>query len=76
MLAKSKFAQAVGLRIAALRIKKGLTQRELGERVGYSPGMITMIELGVREPTLEKFVQMAYILGASTDYLLGRNVTK
>lgn len=76
MLPKSDFAAALGLRIRWLREKKEITQRDLAQRVGYSQTMITMIEMGVREPTLEKTVKLAYVLGCSTDYLLGRKVAK
>lgn len=76
MLAKSEFAQAVGARIRTLRKKKCMSQGDLGDRVGYTPGMITMIELGSREPSLEKLVKIAYVLNCSTDFLLGRAVTK
>lgn len=44
-----------------LRLKSGLNQKELGDRLGLSKSTISMYELGEREPSLE-------ILEAIADY--------
>ncbi|GGP79372.1 hypothetical protein GCM10010278_67340 [Streptomyces melanogenes] len=41
---------AVGEQIKVLRIRAGLTQRELGRLVGYTESQISSIERGVRVP--------------------------
>ncbi|MBR8673105.1 helix-turn-helix domain-containing protein [Lactococcus lactis] len=58
-------------RLKELRKKKGLTQKELAEKIGIQQGGYTNWETGKREPKLETVVQLAKILEATTDYLLG-----
>ena len=64
----------VGRRIKELRIKKGLSQQELGEIVGVTKVSVCGYENGSRVPSLETFEQMAELFGTTTDYLLGREV--
>lgn len=58
-------------RLKELRKKKGLTQKELAEKIGIQQGGYTNWETGKREPKLETVVELAKILEATTDYLLG-----
>lgn len=60
-----------GTRILALRKKEGLSQAQLGEKVGLSHKAISTIESGVRGTTIDKLVELAYIFHVSADYLLG-----
>lgn len=60
----------IGLRIAALRKRAGLSQRELGQRLGVSASAVGMYEQGRREPSAEKLVRLAEILEVTVDYLL------
>lgn len=54
-----------------LRMKAGLQQKELGEKVGLSNNGIGMMERGHRGTTIEKLVVLAEFFHVSTDYLLG-----
>lgn len=51
-------------RVKALRLKKGLSQVELAEKVGCSQGMISKIEKGLANPTLDLIEALARALDA------------
>lgn len=58
-------------RLKMLRKKKNITQSELADRVGTTQGTVGKWENGKLEPNLEKVVELAKELDATTDYLLG-----
>ena len=60
----------LGLRIALLRIEKGLSQAELGRQLGVSPSTVGMYEQGRRMPSLDLVVRLAREFSVTTDYLL------
>lgn len=72
-LAKSVAITAVhaGHRLVLLRKEKGITQKELAERLGVTQSMISDYENGVMRLHGELIVQLTEILGASADDLLG-----
>ena len=59
------------VRLKELRLKKGLTQTELGEKVGVKQSTFTNWENGKREPNFETLLKLASILKTTTSYLLG-----
>lgn len=59
-------------RLKELRLKKGLTQTELGEKVGVKQNTFTNWENGKREPSYEKLEKLADLLDVSLDWLFGR----
>ena len=60
------------VRLKELRLKKGLTQTELGEKVGVKQSTFTNWENGKREPSFENLVKLADLLDVSLDSLFGR----
>ena len=60
----------LGQRIALLRRELGLSQAELARRLGISASAVGMYEQERREPAAQILVNLASILGVSTDYLL------
>lgn len=64
---KDAFAE----RVYQLRVKRRLTQKELGEAIGVSHKTISTIESGLRTTSFEKLVLLAKFFDVSTDYLLG-----
>lgn len=60
-----------GKRLKELRLKKGLTQEELGREVGVGKSAICCYEKETRNPALETIIEFMNILGVSADYLLG-----
>ncbi len=60
-----------GSRLKQLRIKKGLTQSELGEIIGLNKSTICCYEKGTRQPPIENILDFIQIFNVSADYLLG-----
>lgn len=59
-------------RLKEIRIKRGLTQTELGEKVGVKQSTFTNWENGKREPNFEIVIKLADLLEVSVDWLFGR----
>lgn len=59
----------IGERIAAARKEAGLTQAELGKKLGVTQQMITQIEKGRRNPKTETICKIAEALDVSSAWL-------
>jgi transcriptional regulator with XRE-family HTH domain len=55
-----------------LRTARGWTQARVARRVGVSVPYLSMLERGVREPSLAVLRRLARVLGVPTAALLGR----
>ena len=60
-------------RLKRLRLEAGLTQKELGERVGVTKVSICCYENGSRLPSLDTLVDLANVFKVDVDYLLGND---
>ncbi|NCE63064.1 XRE family transcriptional regulator [Pseudoflavonifractor sp. 524-17] len=56
--------------LRATRKSKGLTMKELGEKVGVSESAISQYETGKREADFETLLKIGEVLDCSIDYLL------
>jgi transcriptional regulator with XRE-family HTH domain len=56
--------------IKKLRAKIGLTQEQLGEKLGFDHAAISQWETGKREPDYSTLKKLAEFFGVSTDFLL------
>lgn len=75
----SDIAHVTAKRVKTLRLKKGLTQKSLGELVGVSEAFISMIESRSstnKRPSGKTISLIAEALNVSTDYLLGLSNTE
>ena len=68
-----KLARSTGNRLRELRSLKGMTQTELGERVGVTFQQVQKYERGTNHMTIWKLVQFAEALGIGVDEFLGRS---
>lgn len=59
-------------RLKALRIERGLTQKQVYTAVGISPIGYQRYEYGDREPAYQKLLALADFFNVSLDYLAGR----
>lgn len=66
----------VGNNIRRLRLDKGLTQTELGQKVGVDQKVITSYERGVSVPPLDKLLKLAATFEVSLDELAGKDLAK
>ena len=58
-------------RLTIAREQSGISQRELGRRLGLGPSQINRYENGLTDPSTPILTAMAQQLEVSTDYLLG-----
>ena len=65
------FYTTFGENLKALRVSRGLTQKELGERVGLSKAVVSKYENALGYPTLDMVIALASFFGVTTDHLLG-----
>ena len=63
-----------GSRIKNERLKRGMSQQQLGDLLDVTKVSICGYENGTRTPTMETFLKMVEILEVEPDYLLGRDV--
>ncbi len=59
-----------GKRIKGIRVSIGMTQQKLADEIPTSVNTISKVEQGKRGMSIELLVDIATILGVSTDYLL------
>ena len=59
------FAQAFGKTLYRLRKEANLTQEKLAELAGYDPTYISLIERGLRNPTVKALFDLSKPLGVS-----------
>jgi len=64
-------ALTLGRRVRHLRRGSGWTLAELGGRCGLSPGQLSLVENGRREPRLSQLARIATALGTTPGQLLG-----
>jgi len=61
----------MGKRLTAVRKDRGVTRRELAEKLGVTKTQISDIENGKSGTNLERFLQLCQFYRVSADYLLG-----
>lgn len=62
-----------GEHLKNLRKSKGLTQKQLAEKLNVSERGIQNYELGERKPTYDILIAIADFFDVSLDYLVGRS---
>lgn len=64
---------SLGKRVRELRLRRGMSQKELAEASNISQATISRLEAGrVRELKAEAIKRLSSALGVTTDYLLGQ----
>ncbi len=61
----------LGKIIKELRSEEGISQRELGNRLGVCNQAVSFWESGQREPDLDMLIKIAKYFQVSVDFLLG-----
>lgn len=63
-------------KLQALRIKNGYSQRQVAQRLGVSPSIVSGYETGERTPSTDVLLSLSYLYNCSTDYLLGKQAAE
>lgn len=71
MAANMTVETQIGQRIRQARIHAGLSQEELGKRLGYSGAHVSNMERGLRRITAADLLRFAHILGRNVSYFCG-----
>lgn len=58
-----------------LRLKYGMSQREVSRRTGISQTSICQYESGDRDPSIDALISLSYLYHCSIDYLLKSNAS-
>ena len=61
----------LGKKLRELRLEQGISQRRLGEMLGFSNQAVSTWECGLREPDCDSLVELAKFFNVSVDFLLG-----
>ena len=64
----------IGSRIREERLKRGLTQEELGKLIGVSKVAISHYERGEEQPKVEKLSKLIEVLKLTPNYILGQDI--
>lgn len=56
------------------REQKGLSQKDVAEKIGVAKSTYSLYESGSREPNVQTIKKIADVLGVSADELLGINI--
>jgi ribosome-binding protein aMBF1 (putative translation factor) len=60
---RTQFAHNVAMRVVAYRVEQGISQAELGRRVGMRQPHIARLEAGDHEPSLSTLSRLSRALG-------------
>lgn len=61
----------LGFRIKEMRVRRGISQKELAQRINKSKSAVCGYETNAQIPPLEVLVSIASVLNVSLDYLVG-----
>jgi transcriptional regulator with XRE-family HTH domain len=74
-MADPTYRKSLGSRIKSMRKARGLTQKDLAQRMGITFGQLNKYESGLNSPAPDLLVTMADLLAVTLDHLLtGREV--
>lgn len=59
-------------KLKGLRVQYGFSQKQVAEKIGISPSIVSGYETGERTPSTEILLSLSYLYNVSTDYLLGK----
>ena len=63
--------KVIAEKIKFLREQKKMTQADLAKKLGITRSSVNAWELGISVPSTQYIIELSYLFGVSTDYLLG-----
>jgi len=70
-----EISEKIGQRVRQAREEKGLTQKEVGEYLGYSAMGVSYFEQGVREMKISDIHKIARFFGKDVSFFLSPSLT-
>ncbi|MGJ5819946.1 helix-turn-helix domain-containing protein [Paludibaculum fermentans] len=64
--------KAFGIALREVRTAKGLSQEGLADEAGVDRTYVSLMERGIKSPTLRMLIRLAAILGVTAGELVGR----
>ena len=64
--------QGLPQKLKDLRTKHDYSQKQVAEKIGVSPSIVSGYETGERTPSTEVLLSLSYLYNCSCDYLLGK----
>ena len=64
------------LKLKTLRHANSFSQKDVAEKLGISPSIVSGYETGERTPSADNLLALSYLYKCSTDYLLGKTNEK
>lgn len=71
-MAAKTISQAFGKVLRECRMKSGISQEDLAVRADLDRTYVSMLERGVRQPTLDTVFRLANVLGVSAGTMVTR----
>ena len=59
-------------KLRELRIQYNYSQKQVADKLGVSPSIVSGYETGERTPSTEVLLSFSYLYNCTTDYLLGK----
>ena len=69
-MTKRNICIILGKRIKEERLKRGMTQEELSEKINLNPKSVSFLERGCGVPSFDTFINIAKVFDVSLDSLL------
>lgn len=63
-------------KLKTLRSKYGYSQKQVADKVGVSPSVVSAYETGERTPSTEVLLMLSNIYNCSVDFLLGKQAAE
>ncbi len=63
-------------KLKLLRVKYGYSQKQVADKIGVSPSIISGYETGERTPSADVLLSLSNIYNCSVDYLLGKQTVE
>ena len=61
------------MNLKEIRLKRGMSQGDVANRLGCSANVYSRYERGERQPSIEVLIDLSSILGVTVDYLIGNH---
>lgn len=62
-------------KLQKIRLKYGYSQKQVADKLGISPSIVSGYETGERTPSTDILLSLSNIYHCSTDYLLGKEMS-